>query len=245
MQGRVAKRLAIGMISASLFLPVGCLGLPTKKAALGPGGIPDNGKIPANANVVVPEANSRRPTVEMLVDFGYCFINFQNYEKAADLFNQALAQNPRCDRAIVGLARIQLERQNPAEAVRILETGLQKSPKSAPIWNELGMSAMKQGEFAAARSNFEQAMSYAPDNRDYIVNLAHSLTLLGDTESAHRHLCRQTNPAEARCMLADWLALADQPAQALEQVQQARVLDKNHKRAMELETALTSRLARK
>jgi len=52
---------------------------------------------------------------------GYWYIDVGNVEEAADMFDQAIAVDPRAVAALVGLARTRLQQNKPDEAVRILE----------------------------------------------------------------------------------------------------------------------------
>jgi type IV pilus assembly protein PilB len=77
---------------------------------------------------------------------------------------------------------VQLERAGRIEeAVELLETGISKLPKPAPLYNRLGMILLNQRQdYTRATKLFQKAADLEPDNSTYMMNLYTVLSLKAD-----------------------------------------------------------------
>jgi len=77
---------------------------------------------------------------------------------------------------------VQLERSGRIEeAIEVLQTGISKLPKPAPLYNRLGMILLNQRQdYTRATKLFQMAADLEPDNSTYMMNLYTVLSLKAD-----------------------------------------------------------------
>jgi Flp pilus assembly protein TadD len=85
------------------------------------------------------------------------------YQAAARAFNQAAALGALPVDSAVGLSAALIELSEWEAAQAVLLQAIQAAPQDARLYNNLGMLARQQGNFEAARQNFNQAIELAPD----------------------------------------------------------------------------------
>jgi len=111
----------------------------------------------------------RRPA--LVATLGQCYFLSGKTEKAIEAFNK-LVEIDRSARsyAFLGMSYRNLGRYDDAKEK--LQLGLQLDPKSSLCLFNLGFIAERQGDSAAAEKLFEQALQYAPDFADPMLELA-------------------------------------------------------------------------
>jgi len=75
-----------------------------------------------------------------------------------------LALDPREHHAMVGLAEILMDRNQPAEAAQLLRSAVSRRPRRAARDRHLGDALAASGDDAGARRAWEQALEVEPDN---------------------------------------------------------------------------------
>jgi type IV pilus assembly protein PilB len=77
---------------------------------------------------------------------------------------------------------VQMERSGRIEeAIELLEAGISKLSKPAPLYNRLGMILLNQRQdYARATKLFQKAADLEPDNSTYMMNLYTVLSLKAD-----------------------------------------------------------------
>lgn len=118
-------------------------------------------------------------------------------------------------RSLAELARLKPARYAKTERgavthadVAALQTALQHQPAQPALLNQLGIAQRQQGQFAAARAAYEEAIALDPAALEPRLNLAILLDLyLGDAAGAQAQYqrCRELSPADA-AQLDKWLA---------------------------------------
>lgn len=107
-------------------------------------------------------------------------------EEAESLFRQALEKDPRCDGALLGLARIHAERGNSAEALALLD----RIPPGSDVEQEAAHLAallrVREGGPASVDS-LRQRLDADPDDLDARFELAKALASQGRYEDALSH----------------------------------------------------------
>lgn len=118
-------------------------------------------------------------------------------------------------RSLAELARLKPARYAKTERgadttadLATLQAALQRQPAQPALLNQLGIAQRQQGQFAAARAAYEEAIALDPAALEPRLNLAILLDLyLGDAAGAQAlyQRCRELSPADA-AQLDKWLA---------------------------------------
>jgi tetratricopeptide (TPR) repeat protein len=82
-----------------------------------------------------------------------------NWQLAERSFNQALAADPRCADALIGLSDVYFERDRSASAIEFAKRAIRVAPKRSEFHLKLGDAHFRASEFAAARRAYELAAS--------------------------------------------------------------------------------------
>lgn len=82
------------------------------------------------------------------------------------IYASAMDMHPKCMRAVLGASAVELEMGNAAEAKTLLEKALSMTDKSAEVYNNLGVVAIFEKDFTAAKTNLNKAKSLGA-NVDY------------------------------------------------------------------------------
>ena len=88
---------------------------------------------------------------------------------------------------------VQLERTGKVEeAIEVLEQGISKLPKPAPLYNRLGMILLNQRkDYTRASKLFQKAADLDPDNSTYMMNLYTVLSLTAESTNAGKKAKRR------------------------------------------------------
>jgi len=175
----------------------------------------------ASEFVAAQKYNADRP--EARVALGQFYANQGMFEAAADEFAGARARDPAFVPAYVNAAdALRVQGRDP-EAARMLELGIEQSPRNAELHYALGLTRVRLKQPERALGEFERAMQLAPDNARYAYVRAVALNSLGRPAEALRALERSLRqwPSD-RDMLVALAAIqrdAGQRAQARSTVQ--------------------------
>ncbi|HJT79417.1 MAG TPA: tetratricopeptide repeat protein, partial [Gemmataceae bacterium] len=88
-------------------------------------------------------------------------------DQARKAYQQALAGDPDCIPAWEALGRLYMTMGQPERAVETFHKGLEKHPKEAGLWYELGMCQGRQEQWEPALESLRKAVALDPENRQY------------------------------------------------------------------------------
>ena len=111
-------------------------------------------------------------------------------------FQQALRQNPDSAEAAYGLGSVYLNQEKTAKARQTFAQAI-KLPSSYPgtlpnAWNNLGLLATREGKYAEAIQNFQEALQLSPDHLVALTNLGNAYRQQKQWEEARKTLERAT-----------------------------------------------------
>jgi len=130
---------------------------------------------------------------------------------------------------LVSLSLVHLKYKEPRKAVPHLRRALQLAPNYAPAYHVLGLALAAGRDWPGAVAQFERAYTLAPDNMDYVIDLADALVNAGlDVERAYRlaaavQIKDSANPRAND--VAGWcLFRLGKPKEAHQELERARAL---------------------
>lgn len=115
------------------------------------------------------------------------FLRQDRLAEAAAEYRAALAQDPKCVRALEGLSRVSSRMEDAPAALAFISRAAEVSPDDASIVNELGVALVSAGRKKDAARAFERAMALDPRDPLALLNAAQNQADLGDWEAARRH----------------------------------------------------------
>lgn len=119
-----------------------------------------------------------------LMEEGKTYLNKFQFVPAEHSFQQALNQDPHSAEARVGLARIQLLKEQTEEGVRFLNEALEIQPSNAEALALKGISFMQKKDWKSAVTFLEKAREADPKLELIYVNLAKGHRELGHPAEA-------------------------------------------------------------
>ena len=141
--------------------------------------------------------------------------------RATELFQQALALEPRDPEALVGLAGLARGAGRLSEAVRLCDSAIAAQPSYPEAWLERAFVMHAGGAMAAARECYAQVIGLTPDSAPAHAGLAAVAAREGDRAAGREHalaaLAADPDNAIAAAALAE-LALEDGEAEAARRV---------------------------
>ena len=146
--------------------------------------------------------------------------------EAIQAYHRALDLRPEDSRIVLNLGYALYQARRHAEAVELYQRFLQRQGDSPAVLNSLGANLFALGQMAQATQAYRGAVSLAPEEIGYRLNLARALETQGDGASAlveYRALLRK-DPGNALALrgLGMLLYRMGQPADAAELLRQAR-----------------------
>ena len=117
--------------------------------------------------------------------------------KAETLCRKALAQDPRCEAALMLLGTVYLQQANKAAAVECYLKAAAIQPDSAAAQTALGMAAYVQGQHSQAALYFQLALELEPDAEETRVLLNNTLLALGRSPEPGSSASRSLPPLQA------------------------------------------------
>jgi Tfp pilus assembly protein PilF len=218
------RRFALTACGAVLIAP-GCA--RNRQSVAKPNGEIVDGKVVEN-EVKFTKGPKPKPTPSMMSDFGHVFTEVKDWEKATSHFNESLEMDDEHEPGYVGLAQVHSGQQQYDKALAVLADGLKQVPKSAAIYNEMGVTYSKMERYDKAAESFQTAISLAPDVTMYKINLASMYAIKGDYGKSLELYSASLPPAEARYRLAGVLYSRGQEQEALELLTAAQQMDPSH-----------------
>jgi len=122
---------------------------------------------------------------------GWCFEVLSRLEDAATAYRTAIgweASKPDDPTPYLGLGRVLLKQNRPAEALPYLRQAVQMEPASAEAHEELGKAYSALNELAAAQQEIEKAMELAPKVARFHFMLGQLYRRAGQIEKAKAEL---------------------------------------------------------
>jgi len=104
--------------------------------------------------------------------------------KAAAYYQKAVDLGARTE-GWLGLARVELARNNPTGAKSYLQEILRAAPRNIEALNAMGVANDLEGHHGIAQQFYQSVLAYAPSNRDALNNYALSLSLQGRAGEAY------------------------------------------------------------
>jgi tetratricopeptide (TPR) repeat protein len=232
---RAATHTLAAILAAMILFPsVGCKSTPKlvwKDKDQQPSAMPGANKDKPQPEIRLVEGKKEKPTPRMLVDFGYVQASMNNHNEAANLFQRALKLNKKEADAYVGLAKVKMAQGHPDQAIETLEEGLKRCPKSAAIWNEIGIARSQIKQMPQAIEAIAKAHELEPDSNLYLANLGGMLVVQGDTEKAYKCFSKFMSSADAHVRIGEILGGQGRISEATAQFRAAVEAEPNHPRA--------------
>jgi tetratricopeptide (TPR) repeat protein len=111
-------------------------------------------------------------------------------------FQRALRENPDSAEAAYGLGSVYLKQEETAKARQTFEQAIKlhsSYPGTLPnAWNNLGLLATREGKYAEAVQNFQEALRLSPDHLVALTNLGNAYRQQKQWEEARKALDRAT-----------------------------------------------------
>lgn len=140
---------------------------------------------------VAAEENETKDAGTALYNAGVKLLNANEYQRAIDLFDQALASNTTMIRQSDGLlytyqgksyALIQLNKYS--EAIRTVDEGLAIYPRDFMLWNNKGYALFKLENYQDALKSYDMAISIDQNYTGALVNKGDTLYTMGRFQDA-------------------------------------------------------------
>ena len=194
------------------------------------------------------EEPKRPPLPSTCVWFGECYARNmdkaepgsaqrqQAYEQARRAYEQALQLDPRCQPALVGLARLHERQQEYPQAIARYKDALALEPQSAGVWYQFGMCWARQGHWANAIECLRRASVLEPRNTSYANQYGFALARAGQFDASYAHFCRTVGEARANYNLALMARHMGRHELSREYLTRALQIDPNFEEAKQLLT---------
>lgn len=98
--------------------------------------------------------------------------------------SKAVADHPDSIDANASLAQFHLRNGDTARAKAVLDSAVKKSPRSAPLANLRGLVLLASGDGPGAIRAMTDATTFAPNEPQYVMNLARARQVTGDVKGA-------------------------------------------------------------
>ena len=108
-----------------------------------------------------PTANAEE-LAELKTVVGHSYVMLGNVDMAQTAFNEALAAKPSYAPAELGLARLRAMQGNMAEANKIVDEVLVKSPREADAWHFKGDLQRAEQKFPEALAAYQKVLEFKP-----------------------------------------------------------------------------------
>jgi len=148
------------------------------------------------------KSEKAKPTPKLLVDMSHLELERNNPAAAEVYLKQAIDLDHKYVPAYVMLSKLRLKQRQPDKAMEVLNDGIRLRPKSAEIWNELGVVHATMGNYRAAVAAGETAVQRDPKNAIYITNLGGYHAMNGDYEKSYKAYLKNLPAWEAHYRVA-------------------------------------------
>ncbi len=206
---------------------------------------PSDAALPSAAG---PAPDPAKATADELYAWGEWLDRFVRRPEALVYYQEALRRDPKDVRVNVELGGIALEETRWTDALRHLDTALERDPSSARAQFGRGQAFAALGRLAEAEDAFSRASLGADQQAAAELALARLALRRHDAPAALEHLrvagSRNGLFADVPALRASALRLLDQPAQALAAAEAALALDPMHFMAGHEKTLALRKLGR-
>lgn len=121
---------------------------------------------------------------QAFVDMGRSYLASNDPARAAEVFQAALARNPRDTGALLGLARVAVRRKDFNRAHDLLARALECEPRSPEVLQAMAEAYGEQGRWEQAVKVLKRAVQEAPARADLHSQLGTALRKTGNLEEA-------------------------------------------------------------
>ena len=146
----------------------------------------------ARSRVAVPWGLSDSPDTKspgaVSAALGEQWLRVGDHERARELFEEALGDNPNLRRVRLALGRFALDDGDPRTAVRLLEPALAQAPEDAVVLQVLGDAHRESGNYTRAAELYERSLPLQAAGPALLNALAWSLAATGENARAIPYL---------------------------------------------------------
>ena len=125
---------------------------------------------------------------EILINLGNSYLEAERLDAAGPAFMKALVIEPENLGPVLGLARLEIRKLKPVDALPLFDRILEKKPDHYAALNGKGVALDLSGRHEEAQSFYHQAINLQPERIEAKVNLGLSLISTGELESAIEQL---------------------------------------------------------
>ena len=159
-------------------------------------------------------------------------------DETRQMYQEILKTAPDNQKAQEGLVRVYTSMGEHHKARDIIRKNLDKNPKDARLWVEVGMTYNRQKNIDEALRCFRKATELDPENRQYVKVLGYTLVWAGRVNEGMPHLVRAIGEAPAHYNVAGILARQNHLEDARRHLQITLDLDPDFDRAKDMLTRL-------
>jgi Tfp pilus assembly protein PilF len=158
---------------------------------------------------------------EVFVANGQLWESTGDMNKAMESYTKALEQDPKNGAALTSIARLHFRENKFQEAAGAFRLAIAQNPNDAGLYNDLGLTLSKLGDFTNATASLEKSLELAPGTSRYANNLATIHFENGNPAGAFQVLEKNNKPAVAHFNMAYLHYKNGQVSQARNQLNQA------------------------
>lgn len=141
-----------------------------------------------NLNGHLARLASNPRDVNALIGAGEAALEMDDARAAAGFFARADTIQPNNGKVKAGLARVMLQNQNPAEALRLFDQAARLGFPEAALLSDRGLAKDMTGDQAGAQRDYQAALQRTPDDVELTHRYAASLGISGQVDAAERVL---------------------------------------------------------
>ncbi|KAF5272417.1 hypothetical protein FQA39_LY07885 [Lamprigera yunnana] len=132
-------------------------------------------------------------STDILTESGLLHLKIGQTQQAFQNLSSALALNPSCSQALLGIGCITQAHEEYDVALSKYKVAVQIDPESVALWNNIGMCFFAKQKYVAAVSCLKRALWFAPLNWKVLLNLGLVHLTTNQSASAFNFLCAAVN----------------------------------------------------
>ncbi|XP_045460208.1 Bardet-Biedl syndrome 4 protein [Harmonia axyridis] len=132
-------------------------------------------------------------SVDMMCEAGFLHLRMGEDQYAFERFSDALAFNPYCSKALLGIGYVTQSHGEIDVALMKYKTAIQFRPDSVALWNNIGICFHSLQKHIASMSCLKRALWMAPLNWKILFNLGLVHLSIHQQASAFNFLCAAVN----------------------------------------------------
>lgn len=144
----------------------------------------DRSKLAEDSDKAFEEGADRKPSAQTLLAMAKILASQGRDADCVAVLKRIQREEPKFMPAYYEMAEAQMRLQRPEEAKAALEAGLRIDPRSAMLWNNLGMCRLLEDQYAPALESFFKASRLEPGSSQYRANAALAMAFLGRYDEA-------------------------------------------------------------